>query len=254
MNKLIVLCLALMLCLPVVSYAASMGGAETQGQGKLGVSLDQEFGFKRDLKFHGSEPAFDPGEEVKEIKTTKMYRTMAKISFGVLDNFDIYGKIGASYSDSKAKFYDNGVDEGTLKYDRTDPAYGFGVKGTYMFQDGWLVGVDAQYLRHDGKIGFKYPGGTQYITSITSEEWQVAPYVAKKMDKFTPYVGGKYSDIRHKLKITRNDVTQWIKFKAKHNFGVFGGIDISMMEHVSLNVEGRFIDETAMSVGLSYRF
>lgn len=46
----IFLCLALLLCLPLASYAASIGGVETQGQGKFAIGLDQEFVFDRDGK------------------------------------------------------------------------------------------------------------------------------------------------------------------------------------------------------------
>ena len=67
-------------CPPVAIYAASIGGAETQGKEKVGVGIDQEFS-SRDLKRQSGLEGVGSGIEIKN-----MSRTMAKISYGLLDN------------------------------------------------------------------------------------------------------------------------------------------------------------------------
>lgn len=42
--------------------------------------------------------------------------------------------------------------------------------------------------------------------------------------------------------------------KADNNVGVFIGSDYNITKNLSVNVEGRFIDETAMSIGATYKF
>jgi opacity protein-like surface antigen len=73
-----------------------------------------------------------------------------------------------------------------------------------------------------------------------------------KIGNFTPYLGAKYSDVRIKSKVDEVDVK--FKFKADDNVGAFVGISYKIMEKLKVNLEGRFIDETAMSFGLTYKF
>jgi hypothetical protein len=256
MKKFLVLGLAIVLFSPQSLYAASIGGAETLGQGKLAVGFDQEFGFNRKMKYHKMSVT-DSSNEFKDAKIKNMYRSMGKISYGVIDNIDVYAKLGAANFDFEGKQYDNGVYNSKADYKgKYAFAYGFGLKATHNFQDGWLVGLDAQFLNHKNnyKANWEDVDGDKgsFSGKITTYEWHVAPYVGKKIDKFIIYAGGKYSDLRTKDKIS--DGSWWMKTKAKHNFGVFTGLDIKMIEHVTVNVEGRFIDETAMSAGLSYKF
>ena len=75
MRKMIVLCLIMLFCLPLAAYAASIGGAETQGQGKVAVGWDQEFVFDRDMKFDkASWGELAPGETL-EVEIDRIVRT-----------------------------------------------------------------------------------------------------------------------------------------------------------------------------------
>ena len=280
MRKLILLSLITLLCLPVIAYAASIGGAETQGQGKFAIGLDQEFVFDRDMKKKSVD-----WQEAADITLTgtmkpevdKMYRTMVKTSYGVLDNLDIYVKLGTAAFESKYKtsgtwVHDDGInpvetgtwDESVKGKGDNAFAYGFGAKGTYNLKDDWIIGCEAQYLRH--KHDLKLTGSLNAYddtgalvhsetydprkAKMTIQEWQIAPYIAKKLGSFIPYLGVKYSDQRGEYKGEEGKE----KFKADDNFGVFLGTDYKIGKNFSLNLEGRFVDETAMSFGATYRF
>jgi len=258
MKKLIVLALALILCVPIASYAASIGGAETQGKGKLAIGLDQEFVFDRDMEWDGANWELDPDEEIKDVEIDKIYRTMVKTSYGVLDNLDIYVKLGVADFDGEGKSYESDVYQGKFEYKGKNAfAYGFGLKGAYPLQNDWLLGADLQYLRHKNKYSGKWisadPADPEetWTGKATIQEWQVAPYIAKKLGNFVPYFGVKYSDLRAKTKDNEGD---YEKYKADDNFGVFLGTDYKITENWKLNLEGRFIDETAMSFGATYKF
>lgn len=279
MKKLLVLNLVLVLCLPLVVYAASIGGAETQGKGKFAIGLDQEFVFDRDGKDVArvvSDGTLTQNWKI-ESEVDKMYRTMAKASYGLFDSLDVYVRLGVAKPDYAEKvggtWTDSGgappADQGTftgvgkLKGDNAF-AYGFGMKGTYDLKNDWLVGCDVQYLSHKndyktsgtltvydsaGNMVMEEPG--EWKGEITFYEWHVAPYVAKKLGNFVPYLGARYSDAR------MSDKDEWgtkTKIKADDNFGVFLGTDYKIGENWKLNLEGRFIDETAMSVGATYKF
>ncbi len=267
MKKLILLGLVVVLCLPLAVYAASIGGVETQGQGKFAIGLDQEFVFDRDMELKSMDPGIEKGELETKTEIDSMYRTMVKASYGVLENLDIFVKLGTA--DFKGKMdwtWREGGDweKGTMKIKGDNAfAYGFGAKGTYNLKNDWIIGCDAQYLRHKndykGIESWEDSGGDSgeesFKGDVTFQEWQVAPYIAKKIGNFVPYLGVKYSDLKTKFKVTReDDETETWKIEADDNFGVFLGTDYKIGENWKLNLEGRFVDETAMSVGATYRF
>ncbi len=252
----VLLGLTVLLCSPLAAYAASIGDPQTQGQFKFGIGLDQEFMFKRDMKFKSASFELD-GVELTNSEVKNMYRTMIKGSFGIFDFLDVYVKLGTAKSKGKMDWEFEGV---TFESDKLKTkwgfAYGGGLKGAYTFKNGLLIGGDLQYLTHKRKADFTWTDettgeeGTDKVKT-TSQEWQVAPYVGMKFENFTPYVGVKYSDVRVKIKDEEGD---WLKFKADDNVGVFGGISYEVIKNLKLNLEGRFIDETALSLGLTYKF
>lgn len=131
-------------------------------------------------------------------------------------------------------------------------------------QNKWLLGCDAQYLRHkndykaSGSVTTYDDSGSEIVHDsddwkgeITFYEWHVASYVAKKLNNFVPYLGIRYSDARLKDKDEDEEVS---KVKADDNFGVFFGTDYKIDDNWSLNLETRFIDETAISFDGTYKF
>jgi len=295
MKRLIVLGIVVFLCLPLFVYAASIGGVETQGQGKFSISLDQEFVFDRDMKDKKEVWQWDPDgpgpaplldcSSREEVEIDKMYRTMVKVSYGVLDNFDVYLKLGTADFESKAKFVETWssesmsdiLEESQIKIKGDNAfAYGFGAKGTYDLENDWLIGVDVQYLRHKNDFkgteswtDYDYDaagnrigsdsGTTSHRGKVTFQAWHIAPYIAKKLGSFLPYLGVKYSSIETKLKGTYTDPGEpsedyKVKFRAEDHFGVFLGTDYKVSDVLTLNFEARFIDETAISFGGTYRF
>ncbi|MEK7574558.1 MAG: hypothetical protein AAB514_03455, partial [Patescibacteria group bacterium] len=144
-KKLLVLSLAIFLCLPVVIYAASIGGAETQGKEKVGVGIDQEFVFGRDLKYQSGLEGLGNEIEIKNIS-----RTMAKISYGLLDNLDIYTKLGTA--DAKVK------GPGFIAKTNNALAWAIGAKGTYELTEDWFLGANVEYLRHRHSADFNFNG------------------------------------------------------------------------------------------------
>jgi hypothetical protein len=269
-KRLIILCLAVILCLPAVVNAMSIGEVETQGKGKFSVGFDQEFLFDRDMK-RGNK------DELKELDDIDwFYRSMAKINYGILENLDIYVKLGTANfkSQSDGKYEDSmwvgGYDLVKWKEEGNNAfAYGGGIKGAYNINDFLILGYGAQYLRHKNSWSGKeswdayngsgvYQYSREYYISgdMTFQEWQIACYVAKKLGNFTPYIGSKYSDLRIENKVQfYNSTTKYTyKSKADNNVGVFVGTDYKIGDNLKLNVEGRFVDETAMSFGATYKF
>jgi outer membrane protein W len=257
-KKLIIVSLAILLCLPAVAYAATIGGTETQGKGKLSIGLDQEFVFNRDMEFvKETGYSITPGSSLQDVEINDINRTMIKASYGVIDNLDIYVRLGIANLNEQDRWYVNGnYDSQQNLTGKCASAYGLGLKYTYPLGDKWLLGVDAQYLRHRNSYSGKWTiDDSPWQGHMTIQEWQIAPYVARRIGNFIPYLGVKYSDLRLLDKGNDNSQTGWnTTHKAEHNCGVFLGTDFKIGGHWKLNIEGRFIDETAMSIGAAYKF
>ncbi len=251
MRKKVFLVLGVFFLFPVVCFAAAIGGTETVGKGEWSIGLEQEVVFERNM-----ENASLSGGQRVELEIDKAYRTMAKISYGLMDNMDMYIKLGTSEFEVDQKVFS--PDESGEKDSKTDFAYGAGLKWNMPLKKGCFLGVDAQYLRHRNKYTYTNTSTAVYDVQedkLTLQQWHVASYIGKKMGKFVPYLGVRYSDARLKSEGQSTWVApcNW-KSEAEDNVGIFVGTDVKLADNWTLNVEGRFIDETAMSVGSSFKF
>jgi len=257
MKKSVIIGLVVFLCSPLAVYAASIGDAETQGRFKFGIDLDIEYMFKRDMEFKSASFDLPPGLDITNAEIKNMFRPMIRGSFGIFDFLDVYVKLGAAQYEGEMEWEVMGI---TWISDKIETewgfAYGGGLKGAYTFENGFLIGADLQYLAHkqDGEDTERdeiFGGEVEFDVETTLQEWHFAPYVGMKFGNFTPYLGGKYSDVRVKIK---DEFGDWLKFEADKNIGAFAGISYKIGERFKINLEGRFIDERAVTVGLAYRF
>ncbi len=262
MKRLILLVMAALLCLPAAVYAASIGGAETQGKGRIGVGFDSSFVFDRDFKSQNTSVS-GASYKIKDMKIDQGYEEMTKISYGLLDWLDVYARLGAETAGSKGNIYDSaGVKQYTTKSKGVwGFAWGFGLKAEHPLKNNWLIGCDLQYLMSSSKAKASYTKiDTGVVTSTTYKsvvgyEWHVAPYVGYQLGHFTPYLGVRYSGLRAGAKKPADTVNFGKgKSEADDNVGIFVGTDYKIGDHWVLNLEGRFVDETALSVGATYRF
>jgi hypothetical protein len=92
---------------------------------------------------------------------------------------------------------------------------------------------------------------------MTFKEWQASVGLAYQYKIYAPYLGLKYSDMGAHIHFTdqgTGTVYSDKKLESKNKFGIFYGIDVLLNDSMSLNMEGRNIDEDAVSAGLNARF
>lgn len=283
--------LVLALSLPSIGMAASVDNiADTQGGlGKFSLGVEYDSVFNRDLKFKSgtysetiggvttSEPYPSTGDSIKDMKL-KANRTFLKGTLGLHPNIDLFLKLGMADAKWKDKYVSPGSPDEKNEFDGgNDFAYGGGIKAKLFESSGGLrVMVDGQYLRYEVDGDLKADGKDlkqwlidDGLTSVTVnsktkiQEWQVALYVNQTFGSFSPYAGVKYSDIivKNETKFSGLDGGVTIsgkidgKAKADKNFGVVVGADVYLItKRLSVSIEGRFIDETAGTIGVTYRF
>jgi len=214
---------------------------------KVGAELD--FVTEREL---------DYSDEDIAIENLNSY--MGKISYAMADKVEVFCLLGAAEGEFSEKY--TGVD---LKYD-TETAFSWGLGATaflYEFDNGIRVGLDGRYRQAEPDIdkvtlnGVSYSPGEAGISDFSAEyrEWQVALGLSKEIGQFVPYGGIKYSDVETSMQATISGTTyKTDDINSDDVVGIFVGCDFLPTKNLSIGVEGRFIDETAFTVSMNYRF
>ena len=240
------LILSLIVCVSGISSvnAASVGGKQPE-QGKLAVGFEYNQIIEKDIE---SDPVID------DLGITNSSQYLTKIEYGLLGsdlfNWSVFTKLGIADMEGKAedtKFPSDG-----------ECAWGLGSKLTYKLE-ACEVGVEAQYFSINGlSTSENFDPGDNLDEEW--KEWQVSLFVAKDLEfanfSLMPYLGVRYSDLQADMEFYDAGLatTENYDVTADKNIGVFVGADIEITKNISVNVEGRFIDEKAVTAGLSYRF
>jgi len=282
------------LSLPSIGWAATVGNiAETQGDlGKFSLGLEYDGVFDRDMDWEsGSANEIIAGvtnteslssDSIDDIEIDSN-RIFLKGALGFHPNVDIFVKLGMASANWEAMGKVPGYPDEKIEFeDDWDFAWGIGVKVKIFETPGGIRFMgDAQYLSYkvDGDLKTDGKNSDQDIlevlrsfdpnatfsadSKVEIKEWQVALYVNQTFGNFSPYAGVKYSeyDMDFEFKGSGQALGKPYSLKiegdaeADDNFGIFLGTDIYIIPNqLSINIEARFIDETAGTFGLTYRF
>lgn len=260
--KIIGLLMVMSMFLFSLAYAAPVGNPakpilEQYNETPLKIGAEADIVIKRDLKA--------PDEDIE--LNTNWYT--AKLSYTFLDKIDLYTLLGTV--DGKVKEIDGNND---LEY-LPDTGFAWGLGTTvllYENEKGLRVGLDTKYRYSSPELQEIILNGTNYSVSngkANFKEWQIACAVSLDLSKYTsqsesprciPYIGMKYSDVRTSAKGTISG-TEYNTERAssKKKIGPFVGADFYLGttetgSEFGINLEGRFIDEQAVTIGLNYKF
>ncbi len=282
MNRIAVLG-GLVFLVPSAVFSAGMNGAHTLGRGKASVGLEQEIVTGRRFETLTWSIQADPVFITEDLrwKTKRTYRSMAVVRYGLLDSVELTALIGLA----RPGF------EGAGSFDYRDPdhytghsrarwrgeygtVFGAGVKHALRIGDRWLLGLDGQYLTHrnayhttlscdvyshdtlvgQNNLSRKLSGKPVYA------EWHVAPFVGAKTGGFTSYVGIRYSQglltIREEEVVLRlfSSERETKRFRTRHPFGAYARIERRISPSWKASLDGRLINERALSFGMQAAF
>jgi len=277
------------LSLPSFGWAATVGNiAETQGAlGKFSLGLEYDGVFDRDGKWKSGSfftvtvlgvsdtiPFPEPGFSIEDIEV-ESNRIFLKGTLGVHPNVDIFVKLGTADADWEAKYKHPEPPDSKLEFEGdSDFAWGVGAKVKIFETPGGLrLMADAQYLSYEVDGDFTIDGeelgeaggyeNLYYDSKTEITEWQVALYVNRTFGNWSPYAGVKYSDFQADWELDGSGLGRGTPYflklegdlEADDNLGVFLGTDIYIIPNqLSVNIEARFLDETAGTIGVNYRF
>ncbi|MDD5449467.1 MAG: hypothetical protein PHO42_02590 [Candidatus Omnitrophica bacterium] len=198
---------------------------------------------KRGQWFMGFEANYVFGREMpKGLGDARARQFFYNASYGIYDWLSFDGKLGAG------DIAFDTVGQGRLKYD-------VGFSGAYGLRFR-IYNNEPERMR--GILGFQHISAhppSEKINDVNYtaiwDEWQCSLLFSKGFWRLDPYIGVKVSQ----LYIIRKDSVEesWSWNGAKDHFGLIAGSKFNLPKNWYLDVEGRFIDETALSAALSYK-
>ena len=223
---------------PLLAFSLSIDGTQTQGKGTFALAVGSEYIARKDIVVKRN----TTNNSFVSSKIKDLYRVYLRPSFGIVDGIDIYGKFGITdYIGGERK---NGVKQ-TWKAKQAFLS-GAGIKASYEISEGLIWGADLSFSYSENRVNYE-----TLPQNWRMSEWHFAPYIGKLIGNLVPYVGVKYDDMRIKAHADNGD---FYKYRAKHQFGPFLGVDYGIGEKICLNLEARFVSETGISFSANYRF
>ena len=246
----LITCLVFVFCVSTI-YAAPVGNIAAPAVLKKGVVMQDQQGEYGIIASYETDITYDRNLKNQNSDTEFLFFG-GKVGVLLMDRFIGYGVFGSGIANQVFTFSDLNVKWAT-EYDLV-----WGVGGTIMAYETKIeqmgngilrVGLDGRYRQAHLDVE-----DANQSPSYEFSEWQAALAVAYQIEQFIPYVGVKYSDAAGDATATLNGTAYKIDFENDDNVGIFVGGDYLIDDSVMINLEGRFIDESALSAGATIRF
>lgn len=187
---------------------------------------------------------------LESVKEFEIESNWAFVSITLLKRFSLYSYLGSSKEsmDWRKKTVCSSEPSFSAK---SHFSYSVGGKWLLLCFERFAIGADVQYfcLPSTKKISqiihdwtFLEPFGSQHLRL---KEWQVALGASKHFGPFCGYLGGKWNHT--KLRVSSSDNLPDLFFENRFSFGTFAGLSIGLTKAFYATIEGRFIDEYALS-------
>jgi len=183
--------------------------------------------------------------------------------FNIENRFDLYGGLGAATIQSNWRFQQTGsniisrVD--TESNNRL--AWSIGANATIFEWDSAFIGGGIRYSGAHANLSWITINGVNIPTQSAEFrwlQWQAQAALGCQIGFFTPYLGAKYNNARARLQTVGSAIAAdgegKIHMENKNRFGVYLGVTLTNGEYFMMTLEGRIIDEEAVSVSGDIRF
>jgi hypothetical protein len=183
------------------------------------------------------------------------------LTLNIVDRVDVYGLLGSSRMEADWRFSSAGTVARAQMQSKYRLLWGVGARAILYEWGNAILGLGGRYSGSIPKPFWMTINGTPVSVAggqVRWNEWQIDLDLAYKIELFTPYVGIKYANARTKLKGFRipiaNKGTGSLHMESRTPVGVVIGCSLSTGQYFMFNVEGRLIDEEAITVSADIRF
>lgn len=224
-----------------------------------GSWVDVRSGYEGDFIYDGRMKQEQEGSG--RVDTYKQTTNSGTVTLDFVDRLDLYGVFGSSDTRAEWRFTVNGVVNNACLETRYNFLWGVGLRAI-LFQWGHLdLGAGARYASCNYKPSWLTINGVNHTatgTHLRVEEWQVNLDISYKIDLFTPYGGVKYQSVKTRLGQFNTPIASngsgGNHFSERNPVGMYVGCSLSTGKYFMLNVEGRFIDEEAITISGDVKF
>ena len=174
---------------------------------------------------------------------------------------DAFGLVGTSRTNADWRFTIDGLTSRAEVETLYDFIWGIGGRGIVYSNDTICVGIGSRYeASHYDNLWMTINGKIQQVNGsyFHWQSWQIDLDFSYTIDIFTPYIGVKYSNVRTKIgelpfPISDNG-SGTNRFENRAPVGVIIGCSMCSGKCFALNIEGRLVDEEAVTISGDLRF
>ncbi len=223
--------------------------------------IDFRAGYEGDFVADAKMKQFNGG--TGRVDTCEQWTQSGTSTLNILDRLDLYGVFGASKMDVDWRFKNNLNGFVTRIKIQTESCFLWAAGARAILYDGCSlnIGFGGRYSKSIYVPESFSSNGVNEATSgahLRWREWQVNLDASYKIKWFTPYIGVKYSNaqtlLSHFSVPIAADQSGFNSFKNRMPVGLYLGCALSNGQYFVLNIEGRVIDEEAVSIVGDFRF
>lgn len=195
------------------------------------------------------------------VDSYKQESNCGTFTFNIKDRVDVFTVLGSSRTCADWRFTTEDIAHRAQVETLYDFIWGVGARGILYETCNATLGIGGRYeqCQYDN-LWLTIDGAVQRVagTFLHWREWQVDLDFSYRIDLFVPYIGIKYSNVRTRIgdfdTPISDDGLGINQFKNRTPVGVFIGCSLSSGKYFMLNIEGRLIDEEAVTISGDFRF
>jgi hypothetical protein len=222
--------------------------------------IDVRIGYEGDFVGNGRLKQCQEGSG--RVDSFQQYTNSGTATLNILDRLDLFAVFGSSRVNADWRFTNL---SGLATRAQLETLYHYiwaaGARGILFEWDQVALGLGGRYSYCTYKPSLLTINAVPVSVGSARciwREWQIDLDISYKIDLFTPYIGVKYSRAEARIgpfsTPISNSGSGTDHFKNKTPVGLFLGCSLSTGKYFMLNVEGRLIDEDAITISGDLRF
>lgn len=184
------------------------------------------------------------------------------LTINFVDRFDVFGVLGSSRTNAEWRFTDLDENVHQVKIETEyDFLWGIGGRAILFEWGNATLGCGGRYESAHYDPEWLTIDGINFSTANTSlkwHEWQIDIDLSYRIELLTPYIGIKYLNVKSQIGEfsvpISNTESGSDSFENRNPVGIFIGCSLSNNRYFMLNLEGRLIDEEAVTISGDVRF
>lgn len=248
-------------------FGAPVGNSAAPDLIKKGFLISEEswvnfrLGYEGDFVEDGRMNQYNEG--TGRVDTYKQWTNSGTATLNILDHLEVFGVFGSSETKADWRFENLSLNTVTRIEFETNPAFLWAAGGRAIVYE-WnkiYVGLGGRYTACNA--------GTKWVTSngamepvggssVDWREWQINLDFSYKIDWLIPYIGAKYLNAKTDLNNFSIPISQELNgfnsFENRDPVGLYLGCTLTSGSYFILNLEGRLIDEEAITITADFRF